>query len=75
MIYFGEILNHLSLHRTRSSENYFFVFFNDQGQMSGVTYTFVPGEVTPEPRTLPLLTAMACAAFIAFKLRRGSPAC
>jgi hypothetical protein len=51
------------------------VFFNDQGQMSGVTYTFVPGEVTPEPRTLPLLTAMACAAFIAFKLRRGSPAC
>ena len=56
-------------------ENYFFVFFNDQGQMSGVTYTFVPGEVTPEPRTLPLLTAMACAAFIAFKLRRGSTAC
>jgi hypothetical protein len=57
-----------------------FLFFDDYGQqLSGVTYSFVatdqPPSGTPEPRTLPLLTAMACAAFIAFKLRRGSPAC
>ena len=54
----------------------YFTFFSDQGQpLSGVTYTLVPGEATAEPRTLPLLTAMACAAFIAFRLRRRSPAC
>jgi hypothetical protein len=55
-----------------------FAFFNDQGQpLSGITYTFVPTDqppsAAPEPGTLPLLTAMACAAFIAFKRRRGSP--
>lgn len=55
-----------------------FVFFNDQGQpLSGVTYTFVttdlPPSATPEPGTLPLLTAVACAAFIAFKRRGRSP--
>ena len=53
-----------------------FSFITAYGQpLSGIAYTFVPGEATPEPGTLPLLTAMACAAFIAFKLRRGSPAC
>jgi hypothetical protein len=51
-----------------------FSFITANGQpLSGVTYTFVPGEATPEPGTLPLLTAVACAAFIAFKLRRRSP--
>jgi hypothetical protein len=54
-----------------------FLFFNAQGQqLSGITYTFVPTDqppsATPEPGTLPLLSAVACAAFIAFKLRRRS---
>jgi hypothetical protein len=46
-----------------------FDFFEAYGQPLGynVNYTFV---ATPEPGTLPLLTAMACAALIAFDRRR-----
>jgi len=59
-----------------SAELYSFLFFSSYGQpLSGITYSFVdqPPSATPEPGTLPLLTAMACAAFIAFKRRRRSP--
>jgi hypothetical protein len=55
-----------------------FSFITAYGQpLSGITYTFVPTDqppsAMPEPGTLPLLNAMACAAFIAFKRRRRSP--
>ena len=47
-------------------------FFDANGQpLSGITYTFVP-VATPEPATLPLLTAMVCAALIAIKRHRRS---
>jgi hypothetical protein len=43
-------------------------FFDAYGQRLGYyNYSFV---ATPEPGTLPLLTAMACAALIAFDRRR-----
>jgi hypothetical protein len=51
-----------------------FVFYGVNGQvLNDVTYTFVPA---PEPSTLPLSAAMACAAFIARKRlpRPGSAA-
>jgi hypothetical protein len=47
-----------------------FTFFDTSGNpLGGVPYSFDPVPA-PEPGTLPLLTAMACAAIIAVKRRR-----